>query len=100
AVERETRRCGFSVRRDLCGHGVGRTIHEQPSIRNYYDPRFRTRLTEGLVITIEPIIAAGRGAGILQRDRWTINSADGSLSAHYAHTVGISKAHPILLIAA
>jgi len=100
AVERETRRCGFSVMRDLCGHGVGRTIHEQPSIPNYYDPRFRTRLTEGLVITIEPIIAAGRGAGILQRDRWTIKTADGSLSAHYEHTVVITKAQPILLTAA
>ncbi len=61
AVERETHRCGFQVMRELCGHGVGRTIHEAPSVPNYHDPRFRTRLTEGLVITIEPIIAAGSG---------------------------------------
>jgi methionyl aminopeptidase len=59
AVEHETRRCGFQVMRELCGHGVGRTIHEAPSVPNYHDPRFRARLTEGLVITIEPIIAAG-----------------------------------------
>src|SRR4051812_28313042 len=52
AVEGETRRCGFHVMRDLCGHGVGRTIHEEPSVPNYHDPRFRTKLTEGLVITI------------------------------------------------
>jgi methionyl aminopeptidase len=60
-VERETRHSGFRVLRDLCGHGVGRTIHEQPSVPNYYEPRLRARLTEGLVITIEPIISAGAG---------------------------------------
>ncbi len=100
AVERETHRCGFQVMRELCGHGVGRTIHELPSVPNYHDPRFRTRLTEGLVITIEPIIAAGRGEGVLQRDHWTIRTADGSLSAHYEHTIVITKAEPILLTAA
>ncbi len=100
AVERETRRCGFSVMRDLCGHGVGRTIHESPSIPNYHDPRFRNRLTEGLVITIEPIIAAGGGAGVLSSDKWTIRTADGSWSAHYEHTVVITRGEPVLLTAA
>ncbi|MDR3699277.1 MAG: type I methionyl aminopeptidase [Candidatus Sulfopaludibacter sp.] len=100
AVERETRRCGFSVMRDLCGHGVGRTIHEPPSVPNYPDPRYRTRLTEGLVITIEPIISAGSGQGVLQKDRWTIRTADGSLSAHYEHTVVITRTEPVLLTAA
>jgi len=100
AVEQETRRCGFAVMRELCGHGVGRTIHEPPSVPNFHDPRSRERLTEGLVITIEPIIAAGTGRGVLQRDRWTIRTADGSLSAHYEHTIVITKATPILLTAA
>ena len=100
AVEGETRRCGFHVMRELCGHGVGRTIHEPPSVPNFYDARSRTRLTEGLVITIEPIIAAGTGRGILQRDRWTIRTADGSLAAHYEHTLVITKGAPILLTAA
>jgi methionyl aminopeptidase len=100
AVERETQRCGFQVMRDLCGHGVGRTIHEPPSIPNYHDSRFRTRLTEGLVITIEPIISAGSGQGRLQHDRWTICTADGSVSAHYEHTLVITKGEPILLTAA
>ncbi|HYW48944.1 MAG TPA: type I methionyl aminopeptidase [Bryobacteraceae bacterium] len=100
AVERETHRCGFHVLRDLCGHGVGQTIHEPPSIPNYHDPRFHTRLTEGLVITIEPIIAAGSGRSVLQPDRWTIRTSDGSLSAHYEHTVAITKGRPILLTAA
>ena len=100
AVEQETRRCGFHVLRDLCGHGVGSTIHEPPTVPNYHDPRFRARLTEGLVITIEPIIAAGTSIGILQSDKWTIRTADRSLSAHYEHTVVITRDGPILLTAA
>ena len=100
AVERETRRRGFQVMRELCGHGVGRAIHEAPSIPNYRDPRLRTRLTGSLVITIEPIISAGNGRGALQRDRWTIRTADGSLSAHYEHTIVITRGDPILLTAA
>jgi methionyl aminopeptidase len=99
-VERETRSSGFQVMRDLCGHGVGRTIHEPPSVPNYHEPRLKARLTEGLVITIEPIIAAGIGRSVLQRDRWTIRTADGSLSAHYEHTIVITKREPILLTAA
>ena len=99
AVERETRRCGFQVMRELCGHGVGRTIHEAPSVPNFHDPRSRTKLTEGLVITIEPIIAAGSGRGELQADRWTIKTADRSWSAHYEHTVVITKGEPVLLTA-
>jgi methionyl aminopeptidase len=99
-VERETRRSGFQVLRDLCGHGVGRTIHEPPSVPNYHEPRLRARLTEGLVITIEPIISAGSGKSALQPDRWTIRTADGSLSAHHEHTIVITKDEPILLTAA
>ncbi len=100
AVDRETRRGGFRVLRELCGHGVGRTIHEPPSVPNYYEPRVRARLTEGLVITIEPIISAGSGQSALQPDRWTIRTADGSLSAHHEHTIVITKSVPIVLTAA
>jgi methionyl aminopeptidase len=100
AVEQETHRCGFHVMRELCGHGVGRTIHEPPSVPNYYEPRLRARLTEGLVITIEPIVAAGSGKSVLQKDRWTVRTADGSLSAHYEHTVAITAGAPILITAA
>ena len=99
-VERETRYAGFRVIRELCGHGVGRTIHEPPSVPNYNERRLRTRLTEGLVITIEPIISAGNGQAALQPDRWTIRTADGSLAAHYEHTVLVTKHQPILLTAA
>jgi methionyl aminopeptidase len=97
AVERETRRRGFQVIRELCGHGVGRAIHEPPNVPNYYDARHRARLTEALVITIEPIVAAGRGQGVLDADGWTIRTADGALSAHYEHTLVITKGAPILL---
>ena len=100
AVENETHRCGFRVLRELCGHGVGRTIHEAPSIPNFHDPRFKTRLTEGLVITIEPILAESTRYGELQDDRWTIRTADRSLSAHYEHTIVITKGVPLLLTAA
>jgi len=60
-IEREVHRHGFSVVRDLCGHGIGRTIHEEPQVPNYFDLRASSVLTEGLVITVEPIVAAGTG---------------------------------------
>jgi methionyl aminopeptidase len=100
AVEKETNRCGFRVIRGLCGHGVGRTIHEAPTVPNYFDPRCRQKLHEGLVITIEPIISVSSGEGELQDDEWTIRTADRSLSAHFEHTVVITKGAPILLTAA
>ncbi|MCC6363737.1 MAG: type I methionyl aminopeptidase [Bryobacterales bacterium] len=100
AVERETLSCGFRVIRELCGHGVGRTIHEEPQVPNYPDARHKARLTEGLVITIEPIIAAGNAKPVLQRDRWTIKTQDGGLSAHYEHTLVVTGGSPILVTAA
>ena len=100
AVEREVRRCGFSVIRELCGHGVGRTIHEEPCVPNHYDPRLRAKLTDGLVITIEPIIAAGGGRAELQPDKWTMRTGDRSLAAHYEHTVVVTRGEPVLLTAA
>lgn len=99
-VEREVRRCGFSVIRDLGGHGIGRTIHEAPRVPNYPDPDARDILTEGLVITIEPIIAAGSGRSFLSSDGWTVRTADRRPSAHYEHTLVITKGEPILLTAA
>ncbi len=100
AVERQVHRCGFQVIRELCGHGVGRSIHEDPLVPNYHDPRLRTKLTEGLVITIEPIIAAGKGRPELCADGWTIRTADRSLAAHYEHTIVIARDEPLLLTAA
>jgi len=99
AVEREVRRRGFHVIPELGGHGIGRTIHESPSVPNYADPLARHLLTEGLVVTIEPIIAASTGAVSLDRDKWTVRTADGGLSAHYEHTIVITRGDPILLTA-
>ncbi len=99
AVEREVTRRGFRVMRAFGGHGVGRTIHEAPAVPNYADPSCRQPLTEGLVITIEPIISAGTPWGRLQPDGWTVRTADGSLAAHYEHTLVITQREPILLTA-
>ena len=100
AVEREVRRRGFHVVRELGGHGIGRTIHEPPSVPNYADFSAQHKLTEGLVITIEPIIAAGTGEVSLDDDGWTYRTTDGSLSAHYEHTIVITRGEPVLLTAA
>ena len=89
AVEREVRRNGFHVIRELSGHGIGRTIHESPNVPNFDDPSARERLTAGLVLTVEPIIAAGAGRPFEAADGWTVKTADGSLSAHYEHTLVI-----------
>jgi methionyl aminopeptidase len=98
-IEREVRRAGFSVIRELGGHGIGRTIHEAPHVPNYADPAAREILTEGLVITVEPIIAAGSGRSVVDRDGWTVRTADRKASAHYEHTLVVTKGEPILLTA-
>jgi methionyl aminopeptidase len=100
AVEKEVRREGFSVIRDLGGHGIGRTIHEAPRVPNYADPNASEFLTEGMVITIEPIIAAGAGRAVLASDGWTVKTADRKPSAHYEHTIVITKGTPMVLTAA
>jgi methionyl aminopeptidase len=100
AVEREVRRSGFSVIKELSGHGIGRTIHEPPTVPNFADPEARGTLTEGLVITVEPIIAAGSGKSYVAPDKWTIVTADHSASAHYEHTIVITKGEPVVLTAA
>jgi methionyl aminopeptidase len=99
-IESEVHRCGFSVIRELGGHGIGRTIHEPPSIPNFSDSTARQMLTEGLVITIEPIIAAGAGRPVVAADGWTVRTADRAPSAHFEHTMVITTAEPILLTAA
>jgi methionyl aminopeptidase len=99
AVEREVRRAGFSVIRELGGHGIGRTIHEEPRIPNYADPHAQQILTEGMVITVEPIIAAGSGRTLLAADGWTMKTADRRPTAHYEHTIVIRKGAPMVLTA-
>jgi methionyl aminopeptidase len=100
AVEREVKRSGFLVIRGLGGHGIGRVIHEPPSVPNYNDPLARQRLTSGLVLTVEPIISTGSEESVTAADGWTERTAAGSLSAHFEHTIVITESAPILLTAA
>jgi methionyl aminopeptidase len=88
------------VIRELGGHGIGRTIHEPPHVPNFDDGSARGRLTSGLVLAVEPIIAMGSGRPMDAGDGWTVKTADGSLSAHYEHTLVITDGAPILLTAA
>jgi methionyl aminopeptidase len=99
-VEREVRKSGFSVIRELGGHGIGRTIHEPPHVPNYPDPQARQIMKEGLVITVEPIISSGSGRVFTDKDGWTVRTGDHALSAHFEHTLVITAGAPALLTAA
>ena len=97
AIETAAKREGFSVLRELYSHGIGRSIHEEPSYPQYHDRRFGAPLTEGLVITIEPILSAGSGRVRDEGDGFTLSTADGSPSAHHEHTIIITRGAPITI---
>ncbi len=98
--ESAARRRGFAVIRELCGHGVGRKIHEQPSVPNYED-RFSTdRLTEGLVIAVEPMLSELPTRAIEAEDGWTIRTRNGCLAVHEEHTIVITGNTPLIVTAA
>jgi methionyl aminopeptidase len=84
---------------DLTGLGIGRTIHERPTIPNYYDLRFSDVLTEGLAFTIEPIIAMGGPKTVTLKHGWTVRTRDRSLAAHREHTVVVTSGGARLLTA-
>ena len=98
AVQQLAEGAGFSVVREYVGHGVGRAMHEPPDVPNYGQPGKGIKLKPGLVIAIEPMINAGSGAtcGPFE-DMWTVYSADGSLSAHFEHTIVITVEGPVIL---
>jgi len=98
-VEDEVTAKGYSVVRPLQGHGIGRTIHEEPMMPNWPDPTATGWLTDGLVVTLEPIIAAGEGDIVEDDDGWTVRTRDRSLSAHHEHTLVVTKGAPLLLTA-
>jgi methionyl aminopeptidase len=98
-VEREVRKSGFTVVRELGGHGIGRTIHEAPHVPNYPDPTALQIMNDGLVITVEPIISAGSGRVFTDKDGWTVRTGDQALSAHFEHTLVVTSGAPILLTA-
>ncbi|MBK34989.1 MAG: type I methionyl aminopeptidase [Gemmatimonadetes bacterium] len=99
-VQRVTERAGVSVVKPLTGHGVGRAVHEWPSIPNYDAPCANDRLDAGQVITIEPIISAGTRGLIEQNDGWTVSTSDGAPSSHHEHSIVITDGAPIVLTAA
>lgn len=100
AVEATARKQGFTVIRKLQGHGVGRAIHEDPEVPNYYDPSYKEKLREGMVIALEPMISTGRDAGTRTLDDgWTISTRDGGIAAHFEHTIMITRGKPLILTA-
>jgi methionyl aminopeptidase len=97
AVQRATEEAGFSVVRSLVGHGVGRSMHEEPQIPNFGEPGRGPLLADGMTLAIEPMITAGRPDVVLLEDRWSILTEDGSLSAHFEHTVAVTPEGPRVL---
>ena len=97
AVQATTEEAGFSVVRSLVGHGVGRSMHEDPQIPNFGEPGRGPVLQPGMTLAIEPMITAGGPDVYLHDDEWSISTADGSLAAHFEHTVAVTTAGPRIL---
>ncbi|HEY9425910.1 MAG TPA: type I methionyl aminopeptidase [Gemmatimonadaceae bacterium] len=97
AIHDVVKEAGFSVARDLVGHGVGTAMHEDPQVPNQGKPGRLTKLTPGLTIAIEPMVNIGGGGTRTLSDRWTIVTSDGSRSAHFEHTVAITENGPRVL---
>lgn len=97
AIQSWVEQNGFSVIRDLVGHGIGRELHEAPQVPNFGKAGTGVKLAEGMVIAIEPMVAAGNWKIELAPDGWAYRTADGSLSAHFEHTVAITKKGPKIL---
>jgi methionyl aminopeptidase len=99
AVQEVVESAGFSVVRDLVGHGIGVGFHEEPQVPNYGKPKRGTRLTPGLTIAIEPMVNVGKPGTRTMPDRWTVVSVDGTRSAHFEHTVAVTENGPRVLTA-
>jgi methionyl aminopeptidase len=97
AIQTVTEAEGFGVVRSLVGHGIGRQMHEEPQIPNYGEPGRGPKLASGMVFAIEPMITFGAPEVVLHDDEWSISTADGSLAAHFEHTVAITDAEPRIL---
>ena len=100
AVQKVAEGAGFGVVRELVGHGIGSRFHEEPQVPNYGSPRRGPRLLEGMTIAIEPMITVGSPVTRTLGDKWTVVTADGSLSAHFEHTVAITANGPRILTTA
>ena len=97
AIQRHVEQHGYSVVREFVGHGIGASLHEEPQIANYGEPGRGPRLAEGMVLAIEPMVNMGRPAVKVLADGWTAVTRDGSLSAHFEHTVAVTKDGPLIL---
>ena len=97
AIQRHAESAGFSVVREFIGHGIGRSLHEDPPVPNYGEPGTGTRLRPGMTLAVEPMINAGGAAVRVLDDRWTAVTTDGSLSAHFEHTVVVTDGDPEVL---
>jgi len=100
AIQVATEEHGFSVVRSLVGHGVGRSMHEEPQIPNFGEPGRGPRLSPGMTFAIEPMINAGGADVVIHDDEWSISTADSSLSAHFEHTVAVTEEGPRILTVA
>jgi methionyl aminopeptidase len=99
AVQGVVEAAGFTVVRDLVGHGIGTAFHEEPQVPNYGKPKRKEKLVPGLTIAIEPMVNAGGPATRTLADKWTIVTVDGSRSAHFEHTIAITTEGPRILTA-
>jgi methionyl aminopeptidase len=100
AVESVAHPAGYSILRELGGHGVGRSLHEPPhAVPHYFNPRARQRLTEGMVLTIEPFLTTGAIHVKTDPDGWTLRTVDGSLAAQFEHTIIVTRDQPVLVTA-
>lgn len=97
AVQSHVEKAGFSVVTHYVGHGIGRSLHEDPQIPNFGTPGRGPRLKEGMVLAIEPMVNIGKPGVRLLKDKWTAVTEDGSFSAHFEHTVCVTKSGPIIL---
>lgn len=97
AVQQYVEEKGFSVVRDFVGHGIGTALHEQPEVPNFGAAGKGQRLCAGMTLAVEPMINAGRPEVRIKNDGWTVVTIDGSLSAHYEHSIAVTCAEPLLL---
>jgi methionyl aminopeptidase len=98
AVQRHIETAGYSVVTEFVGHGIGRQLHEEPQLPNYGKPGQGPRLQSGMVLAIEPMVNMGGSAVRVLEDRWTAVTADGSLSAHFEHTIAIQPSGPARIL--
>jgi methionyl aminopeptidase len=97
AVQEYVEQNGFSVVRDLCGHGVGKFLHEEPAIPNFGNKGAGAKLKNGMTLAIEPMVNAGKYQVKTAADGWTVTTNDGSTSAHFEHTILLNNNHPEIL---